>query len=895
MRKKIGKRIGPVPALLAVVALAVVAAFATIQANAVFAQEIIAEGKGCGVIFNDDGTGDFSFQTDADAINDAVKGGDCTTTDDELTVTFKLGDRDSGDAASGDLYVYRIGGNVGSMRAEMPYGFGAVEVNEQGADRGHNDYDDPPLSTVTRDDTATNDVDEFADHPLIKRTEEVGGSMMSKVGRTAGRNVEVAVTRRQADQNGRVFLFVYAVEQKDYPFSTTPTENNLTATACADTDTDTDSYIDLTTGSSVTVRRAICPEDADNEGEADTAIGTGDPLVVQVDFLGEPSTKKACGDMGDMACSSLTVETHEDNSVDVPTDGTAKATAMFMDEEGRPLPGFVTFEVMGDADVLIDESSLKTHRVEIEGGMVSVTVTGLPKSDTDDPYKIAISAMLESDAGTHTFNKSISRIGDADMVTAMAYRCDMAKMVAGVNADPDADPPVEAVTAIAICETEAEALADDDMKDPSPATVFAPNSYFLIHSTAMDSLGQDKKADVAFEIEEQPAEGESAEFGDPAEVRDANDARISGSGQNGFVAVMVPESKDIETGSYSFEIVADAGDAMTTVMITVAGKPMAHEVTGPDWIALNGIETYTVSVTDENGNPPVLPAKDDQMGDMCQVTILAQTSVADTSVQTTGLDEVDCLVIDPDTGMGEFKVLAPFGASQGDIVRITALRDGDAEIKTVMLGDVPTGPTAPGMPMNVMAEATSDTMITVTWESPADDGGSDITGYMVQRGYMDADNMMMWMDVDPAHMGMDMMYMDMGLMADTTYYYRVAAMNSSGMGDYSDGMAMAMTMAEDMPPVTMATGIIASYLPVAKTFGVTWTPAADAEQQYIVLFSLPDYEVPAGGVKVLGPDASSHEFTFDDVAAGDYEVLVATFIDGAFYYDDDTAVMVTVE
>ena len=96
--------------------------------------------------------------------------------------------------------------------------------------------------------------------------------------------------------------------------------------------------------------------------------------------------------------------------------------------------------------------------------------------------------------------------------------------------------------------------------------------------------------------------------------------------------------------------------------------------------------------------------------------------------------------------------------------------------------------------------------------------------------------------------------------------------------------------------MTKATGIIASYLAVAKTFGVTWTPAADAEQQYIVLFSLPDYEVPAGGVKVLGPDARSHEFTFeDDVAAGDYEVLVATFIDGTFYYDDDTAVMVTVE
>ena len=57
---------------------------------------------------------------------------------------------------------------------------------------------------------------------------------------------------------------------------------------------------------------------------------------------------------------------------------------------------------------------------------------------------------------------------------------------------------------------------------------------------------------------------------------------------------------------------------------------------------------------------------------------------------------------------------------------------------------------------------------------------------MVQRAYMGADNMMSeWMAVDPAHMGMDMMYMDMGLMPETMYYYQVRAMNAVGNGEWS--------------------------------------------------------------------------------------------------------------
>ena len=104
------------------------------------------------------------------------------------------------------------------------------------------------------------------------------------------------------------------------------------------------------------------------------------------------------------------------------------------------------------------------------------------------------------------------------------------------------------------------------------------------------------------------------------------------------------------------------------------------------------------------------------------------------------------------------------------------------------------------------------------------------------------------------------------------------------------------TTPEPMPEgqmMTLATDVLGSYLAAVNTFGVTWTPAADAQQQYVVLASLADgYSVV--DVNVLGADASSHEFTVED-AAGDYEIFVATYIDGEFYYDDSTATMVTVE
>ena len=148
---------------------------------------------------------------------------------------------------------------------------------------------------------------------------------------------------------------------------------------------------------------------------------------------------------------------------------------------------------------------------------------------------------------------------------------------------------------------------------------------------------------------------------------------------------------------------------------------------------------------------------------------------------------------------------------------------------------------------------------------PSETGGADITGYVLQRAYKDADDTMTdfmtiaatdaatWWntlgcpmmnaaipddatpappaddaDTDSPYCAMydglaadakeevdavfaanygtitDTSYMDMGLMPETMYYYRVAAMNSAGMGEYSDGMDMAATEATNMAPTAGA-------------------------------------------------------------------------------------------
>ena len=86
--------------------------------------------------------------------------------------------------------------------------------------------------------------------------------------------------------------------------------------------------------------------------------------------------------------------------------------------------------------------------------------------------------------------------------------------------------------------------------------------------------------------------------------------------------------------------------------------------------------------------------------------------------------------------------------------------------------------------------------------------------------------------------------------------------------------------------------VSASYSTQTGSVEVSWTPDVDAQQHWVVLFSLPSYE-HGGRVLVRGADADA--VMFEDVPPGRYEALVASYSrDVGFEYGDDTAFELTI-
>jgi len=87
-------------------------------------------------------------------------------------------------------------------------------------------------------------------------------------------------------------------------------------------------------------------------------------------------------------------------------------------------------------------------------------------------------------------------------------------------------------------------------------------------------------------------------------------------------------------------------------------------------------------------------------------------------------------------------------------------------------------------------------MVTLAWSEPADDGGSDITGYRIYRGIME-DGLGIVKDVTV------MVYTDIGLQNGQIYYYTVSALNAEGEGEKTQ--ILSATPEGDAPLITEIT------------------------------------------------------------------------------------------
>ena len=376
----------------------------------------------------------------------------------------------------------------------------------------------------------------------------------------------------------------------------------------------------------------------------------------------------------------------------VSASGVSIVTLDINDKNKVGLNGFATLTIdpATDADIVFTESNLKTHRVEVVGGEIkpgeTAQIEGLP---TRGAVRVKITADFNS--GELGLEGYASRDGNPSMVTLMTYEC--------------AESTAEERDSQAICYEETLARAADATKfmiatsKLTEVTILGPGEDFLVVSTVTDSAGN-KLADAVSTKEKRAAGVISDTLTFAGRTMLSKESRIVGTvGEEG------------EAGTYEIEVASGSAKMTASVIVSdVASEIMVScdpEIVTTD----SGVSRCRVTVTDADGNVPSNLHEDE--------TDTVQVLVRSEDVQYSGLNTNNAAELDAN-GMASFTFLLREDAQQGRITVFVSSDIDDAMLSastSVTYGDPPT---APGMPMNVRAEATSHDMISVSWESPAD-------------------------------------------------------------------------------------------------------------------------------------------------------------------------------
>ena len=128
-------------------------------------------------------------------------------------------------------------------------------------------------------------------------------------------------------------------------------------------------------------------------------------------------------------------------------------------------------------------------------------------------------------------------------------------------------------------------------------------------------------------------------------------------------------------------------------------------------------------------------------------------------------------------------------------------------------GTTPCTTTVPGAPTSLTATANGTSTINLTWDAPADNGGSAITGYRIE---VSSDGGTGWTDREANTNSTTTSYSHTGLSPGTTHHYRVSAINANGTGAASSTGNATTTTVPGAPTGLTATASGTS------TINLTW-------------------------------------------------------------------------
>jgi hypothetical protein len=423
------------------------------------------------------------------------------------------------------------------------------------------------------------------------------------------------------------------------------------------------------------------------------------------------------------------------------TDGSAVTIrATIKDAENQPLK---------DVEVTFTATSVpagienRTRSYDSDStGMADHIIQGLP---TDKPYRVTVVVTAGEDNPLTVGTIVIARAGDLDTITAEACATvDAADDTKDDGCMTDYNPKMIYGPST---DDELSTFSIYAMAKDSQGTKVMPDSFIVKPATAAtwwDALDCPMMNDAVMPMDDEPAVGSDDPMADPkspycamyaglsAEAMpvvmrafgkaygDATKAfNITATGTvpiDGMVPLTVKE--DAPGAKYLLDVVASTGtgDKLITksdqVKVIVSGELKEYMVDGPDYIALDGNATYTVTAMDENGNPPVFAMDENE------VRILVQPS----TVLVTNLDNDD-LTLGTNTGMGEFTVFAPLGADDGAPGRIIVGSGTMQVIKNITFSmamattEMTPASTDLTAPTGVRADLFVGTSIIVTWDA----------------------------------------------------------------------------------------------------------------------------------------------------------------------------------